>query len=157
AFAAFCHYLKWLQMRGVILAVCSKNDSESAAEVFRKHPEMPLHLDDFAAFVCNWRDKASNLRAIAAELNVDISSLVFVDDNPAERELVRQQVPEVTVVELPPDPSHFARQLDEQHFFDAAFLSQEDLTRASSYSARRRAIELQAQASDLDSYLRSLE
>src|SRR5262249_8580805 len=88
---------------------------------------------------------------------VDISSLVFVDDNPAERELVRQQVPEVTVVELPPDPSHFARQLDEQHFFDAAFLSQEDLTRASSYSARRRAIELQAQASDLDSYLRSLE
>jgi FkbH-like protein len=156
AFVAFSQYLKALQCRGVILAACSKNNADTAREVFLAHAAMPLRLDDFAVFCCNWEDKASNLRAIARELNIDLWSFVFVDDNEAECELVRRELPGVTVVHLTGDPSQFRRQLDDLHLFDAAFLSAEDMVRAASYAGRRRAAQLQEQATDLESYLISL-
>lgn len=157
AYVAFCEYLKALRRRGVILAVCSKNDRETAAEVFDRHPHMPLRLSDFAVFQCNWEDKATNLRRIASDLNIDIATLAFVDDNPAECELVRQKLPGVTVISLDGDPVQFARLIDRQHLFDSPIYSGEDLLRAESYAARAKAAELKAQASDLESYLDSLD
>ena len=93
AFVAFQHYVRELGKRGVILAVCSKNSDSVAREVFRNHPEMALRLDDISCFVANWDDKATNLSRIARELNIGVSSLVFVDDNPAERSIVHDYVP----------------------------------------------------------------
>ena len=117
AFVAFQQYLKELQLRGVILAVCSKNNDATAREVFEKHPEMVLRLPDIACFVANWDDKAANLRTIASSLNLGLDSLVFVDDNPAERAIVRQLLPEVAVPELPEDAAGFVQALDEHRYF----------------------------------------
>ncbi len=157
AYAVFCAYVELLHRRGVILAVCSKNDPETAREVFERHPHMPLKLADFAAFYCNWDDKASNLHAIAQELNVDISSLVFVDDNPVECELVKQRLPAVSVVNVSGDPASFYRQVDRLHYFDSSGLSTEDIRRGESYQARLAAESLKSSASDLGDFLRSLE
>ena len=104
AFVAFQRYVKGLRQRGVILAVCSKNTDSIAREVFEKHPDMVLRLDDIACFIANWDDKATNLGRIAEQLNIGLNSLVFVDDNPAERSIVRQLRPEVAVPELPWTP-----------------------------------------------------
>ena len=157
AYLDFCRYVNGLKDRGVILAVCSKNDPKVATEVFDRHPEIPLKPAHFGAFVCNWSDKASNLRQIALDLNIDISSLVFVDDSPAECELIRRELPEVAVIHLPEDPAQFVRVVDSFHYFDAPALSDEDIKRSSSYVARRKAARLQAQATDLDSYLKALD
>jgi FkbH-like protein len=157
AFRDFALYVKALKDRGVILAVCSKNDLALASEVFERHPSMPLRLEDFAAFYCNWDDKPSNLRRLAKELNVDLSSMVLVDDNAAERELVRQELPEVVAIELPDDPSLFRRAVDSQRYFDSAQMSPDDLLRAQSYAGRRRMMTDQAATTDIGSYLRSLD
>lgn len=156
AYESFCRYVKALGQRGVILGICSKNDHATAVEVFERHPHMPLTLDDFAVVSCNWSDKATNLAHIALELNLDPSALVFVDDNPAECELIRQSLPEVYTVLMDGDPALFVRKLDHQHLFDAQALSQADLQRSKSYRARAKSIALQAEAVDLDAYLTSL-
>ena len=101
AFVAFQRYIKSLRDRGVILAVCSKNTDSIAREVFENHPEMVLRLSDISCFVANWDDKGTNLARIAEELNIGFNSLVFVDDNPAERAIIRRLHPEVAVPELP--------------------------------------------------------
>ena len=95
AFKAFQKYIASLKQRGVLLAVCSKNDHAKAAEVFEKHPEMVLRMEDFVSFKANWEPKSDNIRQMAAELNLGLDSFVFVDDNPAEIEIVRQFAPEV--------------------------------------------------------------
>ena len=100
AHAGLQRYAKLLKERGIILAVCSKNDLATAEAAFRDHPEMVLRRSDIAAFVANWNDKAENLRAIAEQLNIGLDSLVFVDDNPAERARVRESLPMVAVPEL---------------------------------------------------------
>jgi FkbH-like protein len=107
AFGAFQDYARELSRRGVILAVCSKNDEANALEPFEKHPEMLLKRGDIASFVANWSDKAANITAIAAELNIGLDSLVFVDDNPFERSLVRQELPMVAVPEVETIPPIF--------------------------------------------------
>ena len=104
AYVAFQEYARELSRRGVILAVCSKNDEANAFEPFDKHPEMVLKRGDIASFVANWSDKAANIRAIAADLNIGLDSMVFVDDNPFERTLVRQELPMVAVPEVGDDP-----------------------------------------------------
>ena len=157
AYHAFCRYVKALGQRGVILGICSKNERSIAAEVFEQHPHMPLKLDDFAAISCNWNDKAANLAALARELNIDLSSFVFVDDNPAECELVRQTLPQVHTIQLSGDPASFIRQLDQLHLFDTQAFSGEDLKRADSYRARAQAKALADEAPDLDAYLASLD
>lgn len=153
---AFQKYVKALGQRGVLLAVCSKNDEAVARAVFAR-PEMILGLDDFAAFVANWEPKDQNLRHIAAALNVLPDSLVFVDDSPAERELVRQRLPEVTVVDLPPDPARYAGAVAAGAYFETVYVSDEDRLRARAQVADRQRASLEQTSTSYDEYLASLD
>src|SRR5260370_29156249 len=109
-----------------MLAVCSKNDATIAEAVFRDHPEMLLRRSDIAAFVANWDDKAENLKAIAARLNIGIDSLVFVDDNPVERARIRQALPMVAAPQLPADVAQYVRCLANAGYFEAIAFTSED-------------------------------
>jgi HAD superfamily phosphatase (TIGR01681 family) len=135
AHLALQRYAKQLKERGIILAVCSKNETEVAEAVFRDHPEMLLQRADIAAFFANWNDKAENLRAIAARLNIGLDSLVFVDDNPAERARIRQSLPMVAVPELPEDATQYVRRIAEASYFEAVAFTSEDRDRAEQYAA----------------------
>jgi FkbH-like protein len=157
AFLAFQHYAQDLQLRGVLLAVCSKNDEAIAREVFEKHPEMVLRLSDFSCFAANWNDKATNLRSIAATLNLGLGSLVFVDDNPAERAIVRRLVPEVAVPELPEDVAEIPRVLERYRYFQVISLGTEDLKRTEYYRADALRKSAQSSSGDMAAYLRSLD
>ena len=134
AFVAFQHYVRQLAERGVILAVCSKNDPAVAEEAFT-HADMVLRRDDIAVFVANWEDKPANLRRIAEALNIGIDSLVFFDDNPAEREIVRQTLPDVRVLEVPADCTEYVNCLAESGCFEAVGFTQEDQARGKQYAA----------------------
>ena len=125
---------KDLQRRGVILAVCSKNDAENAKEGF-SHPDSVLKLEDFSAFKANWNPKPENIREIAAELNIGLDSIVFVDDNPAERALVAEQLPEVAVPNVGSDVSGFAEVLEHERYFEVDKVVQDDLSRSAYYSS----------------------
>jgi FkbH-like protein len=146
-----------LRARGVVLAVCSKNEDEIARSAFQRHPDMLLKESHIAVFQANWKDKATNLKAIASELSLGLESLVFLDDNPVERLLVRQMLPEVAVPELPDDPSLYARTLAAAGYFEAVTFSEDDLRRADYYQDNARRVSLQKQAGDLDAYLASLD
>ena len=157
AFVAFQDYARELSRRGVILAVCSKNDEVNALEPFERHPDMVLRRSDIACFVANWSDKASNIRAIAQELNIGVDSLVFVDDNPFERNLVRQELPMVAVPEVDEDPASFARTIADAGYFESLAVTEEDRERTSQYHGNRAREALRTSTTDLDSYLRGLE
>jgi FkbH-like protein len=157
AFAAFQRYVLGLQRRGVILAVCSKNTESIAREVFERHPEMALRLDDISCFVANWDDKATNLGRIAERLNIGLDSLVFVDDNPAERSIIRRLRPEVAVPEMPEDPAYFVSALERHRYFQATAISSEDLERTGFYRAAQARQAVESTAEDLEGFLRSLE
>jgi FkbH-like protein len=157
AFTAFQDYARELSRRGVILAVCSKNDEANALEPFDKHPEMLLKREDIASFVANWSDKAANIKAIAAELNIGLDSLVFVDDNPFERTLVRQELPMVAVPEVGDDPTDFPAILADAGYFEALTVTDEDRERSGQYQGNRLREALRSSTTDLPSYLRSLD
>ncbi len=146
-----------LRARGILLAVSSKNTDEIARTPFRQHPEMALREEHIAVFQANWNDKATNIKAIAQELNLGLDSFVFLDDNPMERGLVRQMLPEVAVPELPADPALYVRTLRAAGYFEAVAFSKEDRQRADFYSQNARRVSLQKQAGDMESYLRSLD
>jgi FkbH-like protein len=146
-----------LRDRGVILAVCSKNVDETARQPFREHPDMLLREDHIAVFQANWIDKASNLEAIAKTLNIGLDALVLLDDNPAERALVRAALPAVAVPELPSDVSWFAPTLAATGLFEAVTFSNDDLLRAGSYAAEARRADVKTSARDLGDYLSALE
>jgi FkbH-like protein len=165
AFVEFQRYAKQLSERGVLLAVCSKNDEANAREVFARHPEMVLKAADIAYFVANWSDKATNLRAIAERLNIGLDALVFVDDNPGERELVRRELPMVAVPEMPEDPAEFAGTIAAAGYFEALRLTEEDHARGKMYRAEAERAELLeavggaepgSAGTDMEGYLRSL-
>ena len=156
AYRHFQQHIQSLARRGVLLAVCSKNDYDKAAEAFIKHPEMVLRLEDIVNFKANWEPKSENIRQIAAELNLGLDSLVFVDDNPAEIEIVRQFVPEVTGICLGDDPSVYARILKDSRLFEVSALTKEDLDRVSLYKQDAYREQLRSQSTDMDSYLTSL-
>jgi FkbH-like protein len=118
---------------------------------------MILKLSDIAIFKANWSDKATNIREIAAELNIGVDSLVFFDDNPAEREIVSKLLPEVLTVDVPKDPSNYVQALYDSGAFDILSLSGEDATRAESYANNQKRTELQTSFSDYSEYLKSLE
>jgi len=157
AYLAFQEYVKALRLRGVILAVCSKNYEQTAREVFERHPDCALRLPDIACFVANWEDKAANLRQIATRLNIGLDSLVFVDDNPAERAIVRRLVPEVAVPELPEDVTGYIQALDRHRYFQVISINTEDLQRTEYYRADEERRSLETSAADLDSFLQSLD
>lgn len=156
AFIAVQRLALELRTRGVVLAVCSKNEEDAARLPFREHPDMLLREDHIAVFRANWTDKAANLRAIAQALNIGIDALVFMDDNPAERAQVRRELPLVAVPELPEDPALYPRVLAAAGYFEAVSFSQEDRDRAAYYQANaRRAVSLEA-SEGMDDYLASL-
>jgi FkbH-like protein len=157
AFLSFQRYVKALQTRGVILAVCSKNDERTAREVFEKHSDMILRIEDISCFVANWTDKATNLRSIAKQLNIGLDSLVFVDDNPAERSIIRQLVPDVAVPEISADPIDFVDVLERHRYFQVATLGSEDFKRTEYYRANARRAEIQGSGDKLEDFLRSLD
>jgi FkbH-like protein len=157
AHLALQRYAKQLKDRGVILAICSKNDPAIAEAVFHDHPEMLLKRTDFAAFVANWQDKAANLKRIAELLNIGADSLVFVDDNPAERARVRQSLPMVAVPELPGDAAQYVRCLAEAGYFESAAFTVEDSQRAEQYSANASREALLESSSSMSDFLRGLE
>ena len=150
-------YAMRLKERGVILAVCSKNDLEVAESMFRDNPNMVLGRSDFAAFVANWSDKSENLRSIADQLNIGLDSLVFVDDNPAERARVRESLPEVAVPELPDDPARYARTIADAGYFEAVSFTIEDRDRAQHYVTNTARESLRRGSLDLDEFLRRLD
>ncbi len=157
AYVAFQDYCRELTRRGIILAVCSKNDESNAVEPFEKHPEMVLRRGDIASFVANWSDKAGNIRAIAEELNIGLDSLVFIDDNPFERNLVRQELPMVAVPEVSDDPVGYPVALSDAGYFEGLSVTDEDRERTSQYQGNKARDALKASATDLPAYLRGLE
>lgn len=157
AFTEFQTWLKELKNRGIMLAVCSKNDEKNAKEPFVSHPEMVLRLDDFSAFVANWEDKASNIMRIQKELNIGLDSMVFFDDNPFERNLVRSMLPEVEVPELPEDPALYTSFARAQNLFDTASFSDEDAVRTERYLADKKRNSMSLQMESYDDYLKALE
>ena len=157
AYVAFQDYCRELTRRGIILAVCSKNDEANAVEPFEKHPEMVLRRGDIASFVANWSDKAGNIRAIAEELNIGLDSLVFIDDNPFERNLVRQELPMVAVPEVSDDPTGYPTALSDAGYFEGLSVTDEDRERTSQYQGNKARDQLKASATDLPAYLRGLE
>ncbi|PYX89681.1 MAG: hypothetical protein DMG68_04305, partial [Acidobacteria bacterium] len=126
-----------LHQRGILLAICSKNNRDDAMEALQNHPGMLLRPDHFACMRINWTDKAQNLREIAKELNIGVDSLAFLDDNPIERQQVRSHLPEVHVIELPHDPMQFARVVRQSPVFERLKLSAEDQQRGVMYQAQR--------------------
>jgi FkbH-like protein len=155
-FQEFQIYVKELQRRGIILAICSKNEEENAKAGF-SHPDSILKLEDFSAFKANWNAKPDNLREIAAELNIGLDSMVFVDDNPAERALVESQLPEVATPDVGSDVSRFAEILEAERYFEVHRLVQDDLGRSAYYSLNAQRSTYQANFSNYGEFLASLD
>lgn len=150
--------IKELERKGVILAICSKNNQTDVETLFAAR-KMPLSLKDFACTRINWNDKATNIREIAQELNIGLDSMVFVDDNPTERELIRQQLPMVAVPEWPAQPYElpmFYAQLVND-YFSVYTLTDEDKKKTEQYRQNANRAQLQAQFTDMTDFLRSLE
>ncbi len=157
AYVAFQRYAQRLSERGIVLAVCSKNDEVNALAPFEQHPEMVLRRKDIACMTANWQDKAANLRQIAATLHLGLDALVFADDNPFERNLVRQALPQVLVPELPEDPSFYAQTLADAGYFEAVAVTEADRERSKQYQENAARETLRGSTTDLAGYLRGLE
>ena len=157
---AFHHlqsYLLSMKKRGILLAVCSKNNHDNAVQPFVENPEMVLKREDITVFVANWENKADNIRRIRDTLEIGFDSLVFLDDNSFERNLVRQFLPDVLVPELPEDPADYVRALSELNLFETNSFSAEDVQRSELYKRQADRQQLQSSFSSIDDYLRSLE
>lgn len=157
AYSEFQQTLKGLQARGVLLAICSKNNIEDVDEAFRAHPDMPLGRDDFVAERINWDLKPANIGAIADELNIGLDAIAFVDDNPVERELVRGALPEVAVIDLPSDPADYASALKRQPIFDRLDVTADDRAKTGQYVQQARRRRFERSAGDLSSHLVELQ
>jgi FkbH-like protein len=157
AFSDFQSWLRGLRERGILLAVCSKNNPETARLPFEKHPDMILRLDDFAMFVANWEDKASNIVNIQQTLNIGMDSIVFIDDNPFERDQVRSAVRDITVPEMPEDPSYYVSFLKDLCLFETASFSETDAGRTEMYRQEAQRTSLMASYGSYDDYLMALE
>jgi len=149
-------WMKELSKRGIALAVCSKNDEDKAREPFEKHPDMVLRMEDIAVFIANWRDKAENIREICRILNIGLDSVVFIDDSPFERQLVREMLPEVTVPELPKDPSMYLAELQRLNLFETVNISEEDRERGRLYRQEAQREELRKRGVSFEEYLENL-
>ncbi|MEL7535594.1 MAG: HAD-IIIC family phosphatase [Pseudomonadota bacterium] len=157
AFSAFQSAALDMKARGVVLAACSKNNLADVEEAFRVRDDMPLKLDDFAYRAINWEPKNKNIVAIAQALNIGTDSLVFIDDNPVECELIRQTLPEVLTLQLPSDPSILADFLYDLPDFDKLRLTAEDARKTEQYAENFKREELQKSVGDLDTFLESLD
>jgi len=157
AFTELQIWLKALKKRGILLCVCSKNEEAAAKEPFEKHPDMILRLEDITIFSANWEDKAANIKRIQKMLNLGMDSMVFLDDNPFERSLVRELVPEITVPELPEDPALRTSYLKALNLFETASFSENDIARTAQYRAEAERVRLEADCASLTEYLKKLD
>ena len=157
AFTKFQQWIKQLKERGIILTVCSKNTEHLAKEPFEKHPDMVLRLEDIAVFVANWQNKADNIRYIQSILNIGFDSMVFLDDSPFEREMVKKEIPGITVPELPEDPAEYLPFLYEQNLFETTSFTEEDSKRNDQYREEAERTVLQEAYTNEDDFLQSLE
>lgn len=156
-FLEFQKYLLSLFQRGIILAVNSNNNIDDALKVFREHPYMALKEEHFAAMQINWNDKISNMKAIAEEINIGIDSMVFIDDDKLNREMIRKALPESLVVELPEDSSLYLKTLMEMNDFNTLHITEEDKKKGSMYAEQRKRKEFHKNALDINKYLKGLE
>jgi FkbH-like protein len=157
AFANLQLWVKDLKERGILIAVASKNSEEIAREPFEKHPEMLLKLSDIALFVANWENKVDNIRHIQSVLNVSFDSMVFLDDNPFEREMVKQAIPDITVPALPEDPAEYLTFLRPMNLFETVSYTQEDRERTSQYQVETQRAVLQQSFANEDEFLQNLD
>jgi FkbH-like protein len=156
AFQEFQRTLLDCYQRGILLAICSKNNLADAMEVLEKHPEMLLRPQHFAALRINWVDKAQNLKEIAEELSLGLDSIAFLDDNPVERQRVATEVPEIQVIEMPVDPAQYASAVRQCLFFERLSLSSEDKERGRYYAEERQRRDVQSSATSIEDFYRSL-
>lgn len=157
AFTEFQQWIKKLKNRGIIICVCSKNDEDKAKEPFEKNPEMVLKLEDIAVFVANWDNKADNIRTIQQILNIGFDSMVFLDDNPFERNMVRENVPGVLVPELPEDPGDYLEYLYAQNLFETASYSDADKDRTRQYQVEAQRVSSAKSFTNEADFLKSLD
>lgn len=157
AFTNFQRWLKELKQCGIILTVCSKNNEDTAKEPFEQNDEMVLKLDDISVFVANWEDKASNIRFIRETLNIGMDSMVFIDDNPFERNLVREMIPEISVPELPEDPAQYVSFLQQENLFDTVSYTGVGSDRTKMYQEEFERKKLERTYESIDDYLKSLD
>jgi FkbH-like protein len=157
AFTEFQQWIKRLKERGVIITICSKNNEETAQEPFVKHPDMVLTLDDISVFIANWNNKADNIRQIQSILNIGFDAMVFLDDNPAERAIVRQNIPGIIVPELPEDPADYLEYLYGLNLFETASYSLADTERTQQYQVEAQRVSLQQTFANEADFLKSLE
>jgi FkbH-like protein len=157
AFSEFQYWIKKLKNRGIIVAVCSKNTESVAKEPFEKHPDMVLRLEDISVFIANWENKADNIRQIQSILNIGFDSMVFLDDNPFERNIVRENIPEITVPELPEDPSEYLEYLYTLNLFETVSYSNEDAERTKLYQIEAQRATVQQKFTNEEDFLKSLD
>jgi FkbH-like protein len=156
SFMDFQRHILELHKRGIILAVNSKNNYEDAVEVIRRHPFMVLREEHFACMKINWNDKVTNMKEIARELNIGMDSLVFVDDDPVNRALIKEAMPEVLAIDLPEDPSLFVRTLKQLNDFNVLQVTDEDFKKGEMYHQQRKREELKSRVVNIDDFLTSL-
>ncbi len=157
AFSNFQSWIKQLKDRGIILTVCSKNTEHIAKEPFEKHPDMVLKLTDIALFVANWNNKPDNIRYIQSVLNIGFDSMVFLDDNPFEREMVKKEIPEIVVPDLPEDVADYLPFLYQQNLFETASFTEEDTMRNDQYREEAERTKAQYHFTDENQFLESLQ
>lgn len=156
AFTEFQMWVKKLKQRGIIICVASKNNEETAKEPFEKHPDMVLKLDDIAVFQANWDTKVDNIRTIQQILNIGFDSMVFLDDNPFERNMVRENIPAITVPELPEDPAEYLEYLYSLNLFETASYSNLDKDRTKQYQVEAQRVSLSKTFTNESDFLKSL-
>ena len=157
AFTEFQLWVKKLKARGIIIAICSKNSENIAKEPFKNHPDMILKLDDISVFVANWENKADNIRYIQKVLNIGFDSMVFVDDNPFERNIVRENLPEICVPEMPEDPAEYLEYLYSQNLFETTSNSNEDTERTKKYQIESKRVAAKKKYTNENDFLKGLE
>ena len=157
AFTEFQMWVKKLKNRGIIVCVCSKNDEDKAKEPFEKHPDMVLRLDDISVFMANWETKVDNIRQIQQILNIGFDSMVFIDDNPFERNMVRENIPGITVPELPQDPGDYLEYLYSLNLFETANYSAADKDRTKQYQVEAKRVSLSKTFTNEADFLKSLD
>ncbi|MBR0500116.1 MAG: HAD family hydrolase [Bacteroidales bacterium] len=157
AFTEFQMWVKKLKDRGIILCICSKNDEDKAKEPFEKHPDMVLRIKDIAVFMANWETKVDNIRSIQQILNIGFDSMVFLDDNPFERNIVREHIPDITVPELPDDPAEYLEYLYSLNLFETASYSSTDKDRTQQYQVEAKRSSYAKTFQDEAAFLKSLD
>ena len=157
AFVEFQKILLSLNQRGIILAVNSKNNIDDAIKVIRNHPNMILREENFACMKINWNDKSSNMQEISKELNIGLESMVFFDDDPVNRELIRSTIPQVFTPEIPKDPSQYPIIIQDLNDFQVLNITEEDMKRGEMYLQQRKRTELNQKSPNLDEFLKQLD